>query len=398
MRRFAIIIAAICVAFSVSAQKKPKLGKVESMLLNGDIAGAREMVEQATEYEKTMDNPKTYYLKALIYVALDTATATRGTVDNALETAVAAFQKSEELNEGGKELYLLENGFPALYSSHKENYWGYYFNIAATAYGEEDYATATEYFEYSQLIVPGDTNGYINAGLAAQNAQNLDAAKRNYYKAIELGVKEKSIWNLLIYLVGQDKDFDEAVRLIREAKKIHPNESEFARSEISYLIQAEKIEEAEGNLIAQIEAEPDDPNLYFTLGILNEELSGKAEDEEVKTQRKVSALEAYRKAVEIDPTHYNSQYNIGVMLISQANAVIKERNALGVSRADLKKADELAPLIEERLKVALPQWETIVELNSTEVQALETLSYLYTQLKMMDKAEEVMDKIDALKN
>lgn len=40
--------------------------------------------------------------------------------------------------------------------------------------------------------------------------------------------------------------------------------------------------------------------------------------------------------------------------------------------------------------------ETIHRLEPTDITALETLRYIYSQLKMMDKAMAIQDKIDAL--
>ena len=77
--------------------------------------------------------------------------------------------------------------------------------------------------------------------------------------------------------------------------------------------------------------------------------------------------------------------------------IIKEQNALGDSKADLKKSDELEPIIQEKLSIALPLWEMTVSLKGDELPALETLSYLYTMKKMYDEAESIQAKIEALK-
>ena len=82
--------------------------------------------------------------------------------------------------------------------------------------------------------------------------------------------------------------------------------------------------------------------------------------------------------------------------MTEVNIYIKEQNALGYSKADLKKSDELEPIIQEKLSVALPLWEKTVLLKDDELPALETLAYLYTMKKMYDQAESIQAKIDAL--
>ncbi len=391
----AVVIAGTTMAI---AQPKPKLNRVETWINSGKMADAKDMIDRAVDYEKTKDDPKTYYLRGLVYAVIDTTQEHQGLAENPLPTAAESFIKANEMNGDEKDLFMMDAGIPVAMTTHIEKYWAYYMGKGGNAYGAEDYATAMENFERAALIRPADTNAYINAGVSAQNINENEAAIKNFYSAIEYGLQDKSIWNLLIYLVGSvEKDLEEALRLTREIRKVYPEDNDLSRTEISLLIQMQKVEEAEENLKAQLEAEQDDPNLWFTLGILNEEIAEKVEDEAEKEDRKNRAMEAYNKAVEADPSHYSAQYNKGVMLISEANEIIKERNALGVSKADLKKAEELTPIIQEKLKVALPQWEIIKDLKGDDVPTLETLSYLYTQLKMPEKAEAIMDEIDTLK-
>jgi len=108
------------------------------------------------------------------------------------------------------------------------------------------------------------------------------------------------------------------------------------------------------------------------------------------------AISAYKSALEIDPNHFESNFNMGVIMIDRANKVIKQRNNLGVSRADLKKAAEMEPIIDQKLRDALPQWEKIYEVRPTEKSAIETLRYIYNQLKLYDKSEAMQDVLDAL--
>ena len=109
------------------------------------------------------------------------------------------------------------------------------------------------------------------------------------------------------------------------------------------------------------------------------------------------ARQAYTDAINVDPNYYNAYYNLGVLAMTDVNIYIKKQNALGYSKEDLKKADELEPIIQEKLSIALPLWEKTVSLKDDELPALETLAYLYTMKKMLDKAENIQTKIEALK-
>ncbi len=387
----------IIVALSAYAQK-PKLGKVEGYIKSGSIAEAKDMIDLAVDYEKTKDSEKTYYLRGLVYAIIDTSSVHNGLADNPMDIALESFAKAEELSPADKEPFLIDQtGLPVTMSQHLNQYWAFYYNQGAQAYGNGEWEAAVAGFTKAQMVLPNDTNAYMNAGLAAQNGQDLKTARANYEKAIEAGIKSADIFNLLVYIVGTvDEEPEKAYEIVQKGREFNPDNNDLARSEISLLIAMEKVDEARQGLMTQIESEPNDPNLHFTLGILYEELAGKAETDEEKAKQMELAMNTYKEAIRIDQNYYNAQYNIGVILITQANEVIKERNELGVSREDLKKADELAPVIEERLKTALPQWETIYSIRSDERAVLETLSYLYQQLKMYDKQEEIMALLDQM--
>ncbi|MEM9325170.1 MAG: hypothetical protein AAGA85_05930 [Bacteroidota bacterium] len=383
MRSLILLLCFCTISGSLMAQKKPKLNNAEKALKTADYATAKDIVDQAIVFEKLQDDPKTWFLYGRVYAAMDTAGANLD--DKAMENAMTGFAKAEELGDVSK-LYTTDAvGIPVPFDQHKSNYWAHYFNQGASAYGDGDYEKAVGFFEKSQYILPSDTNGYINGALAAHNASMWEEAKENYAEAIDNGVKSLDIFNLYISILsGQDQNYEKALEVTKQARAIFPDDNSLARNEINLLIQMDKGDEARVNLEKQITEEPNNPDLHFIMGVLQDE-SGNPE----------AAMASYKKATEIDPAHYNATYNIGVLLISEATEIIKQRNDLGISDEDLAKAEELDPMIDQKLEDALPYWEKIHELQPEDEQGMETLKYLYTQLKMMDKAEAMADKIDA---
>lgn len=396
MKRFSFLVFALLFASAaVLGQKKPKLGKVESMYKSGDYAGALEMITAAETYEKTMNNKKTYFLKGLIYAAIDTAGLTLA--ENPRQVARAAFDKYEELEEEGKEESMINANGIFTYTQLIDTYYSYYFNKGATAYSEEKFGMAMTQFGNAAEVRPSDTTAYLYAGYAASNANDYQAAKANYEKAIEMGVTAKDPYNLLIYIYSSvDNDNEKALAHTRKAIAKFPDDNDFRRNEIQLLISMEKIDEARQNLEKAIEAEPNDPALHFSLGVMYDNLSESKETDEEKSAMQDKALASYQTAIDKDPAYLNAYYNAGVMMISRANEIIKMKNNLGISKADQKKAAALEPQIVEKLTLALPYWEKVNELEADQQKTLETLQYLYVQLKMMDKAEAVMDQLDNL--
>jgi len=396
MKRFSfLVLITLLVSAAVLGQKKPKLGKVESMFKTGDYAGALEMVTAAETYEKTMNNKKTFFLKGMVHAAIDTAGL--DLVENPRQIARAAFDRYEEMEEEGKEESYVSSMGIFTYTQLVDQYYSFYFNKGATAYGEDDYATAVTEFGNAAEIRPNDTTAYLYAGYAASNADDYETAKMNYEKVISMGITSKDPYNLLIYIYGTvNKNNEKALEVTRTAIGVFPDDNDFKRNEIQLLIALDQLEEARNNLEKAIENEPNDPALHYSLGYLLDGASESAETDEEKKMLQERALEAYNQATVVDENYLNAYYNAGVMMINRANEIIKARNNLGISKADQKKAEEMEPQINEKLVMALPYWEKVNELEPDQTKTLETLQYLYVQLKMMDKAEEVMNKLDAL--
>ncbi|MEQ8581361.1 MAG: tetratricopeptide repeat protein [Marinoscillum sp.] len=389
MKRTYIIMMALVLSLAGYAQKKPKITKANQARENGDLAEAKAIIDAAIEYEKVKDDGKTWYYRGLIYATIDTTSNEQyaNLSDNALEEAVAAFNKADEIDPEGKNYYITGMmGIPELKNQQISNYYSYYYNMAVMAFQDSEYEKAVDAFEKSYYIVPDDTNAYINAAYAAHNGQLYDAATKNYRLAIDNGATSKDLYyNYVSILTTALDDKEGALAVVDEALEKYPSDGTLQKNRINLLINMGKIEEARSNLEEAIESEPDNANLYFTLAVINDEM---------KDQER--AIKAYLKAIEIDPNHFEANFNYGVILINQANETIKESNSLGMSKADQKKARELEPVISQKLKDALPQWEKVHEINPSDRTAMETLAYIYTQLKMKEKANAMNKKLDSM--
>lgn len=390
MKQLYVFLLACFIGFAGYSQKekKPKINKANSLREKGELAEAKAIIDAATQHEKTKDDGKTYYYRGLIYATIDTTSNAEHAAlsDNALSIAMESFNKAKAMGEASSYYVNNDIGLPILLAQQIDGYYSYYYNIGVTGFSDGEYEKAVGGFENSYLIFPTDTNAYINAAYAAHNGELYDAAKKNYQASIDNKAISKDLYyNYINILTSIDNDNEKALEIVRKGREIYPTDATLAKNEINMLIQLDRIDDAKTNLEKAIEAEPDNPNLYFTLASMYEQL----EDEE-------AALNAYRNALKVDPNHFESNFNMGVMMIDRASEVIKQRNDLGVSKADLKKASALDPIIDQKLKDALPQWEKVYEVRPTEKSAIETLRYIYTMLKMNKKADEMQNALDAL--
>lgn len=389
MRRNLIVAFAVLLSLAGFAQKPPKINQANTSREKGDLATAKDIIDQAIVHEKTKDNGKTWYYRGLIYATLDTTSNPQyaGMKAGALQEAMAAFKKADEIDPEGKNYYTTgEMGLPILKEQQVGGYYGYYYNIAVEAFQTEKYPEAVAAFESSYTIMPSDTNSYINAAYAAHSGELYEQAVKNYKLSIENGAESKDLYNNYVSILAYSLDKkEEALNVVNEALKKFPNDGVLQKTRINLFIQLDRIKDAKEDLLAAIAAEPGNATLYFTLGVLNEEIKDLP-----------AAVDAYKKAIEIDPNQYESNFNYGVLLINEANDVIKESNSLGLSKADMKKAEQLEPVIKDKLRAAMPQWERVYEIKPTDKTAIETLAYIYTQLRINDKAKKMNDILDKM--
>lgn len=390
MKRILTLMIVLAIGTTGYTQKKPKISQAEKARTEGNLGEAKEIIDAAIEYEKTKEDGKTWYHRGLIYASLDTTTNPeyQNLATEPLKTAMEAFAKADELQKGSSEYYISSpTGLPLLKSQQLQTLWGYYLNKGVEAYQADKKDEAVVWLDKTKVVLPKDTTGYIYAGSIALSAEKYDYAAENYYTLInDLDYHSKDAYNSLIYIESSiNKDDEKTLELVRQAKEKYPEDLEFAKSEVATLIRLGKSDEAKVGLEEAIKKEPGNAALYFQLGILEEEL-GNIDVAKV----------AYTKSNEVDPNYYNAAFNLAVLYYNEAVNLITEKNNLGISSAEVAKAKDMQAEIDEKLKLALPYWEKVLELEPNDRTALETLQYIYLQEKEYDKAEEVKKKLEAM--
>lgn len=382
-----LLLVAVLATGTVFAQKqkKPNINKALKMMQEGDLANAKTEIDRAVTDEKLKNNGKTWYYKALIYASIDTSATT--SVDNALQIAMESFAKSDELGKDGSEYFISDaNGLPQLKTQQIQTLWGVYLNQGVDAFQNKSNKDAVIAFEKSSIVNPQDTTGYLYAGLAAQNDKDYETALKNFNKYLEVGGESADVYGSMIYIVGtEQKDNEGALELINKAKSAFPTNNLFPKQEIDILIKLDKVDEAVASLEKALAAEPDNEQLYFSLGVMYDNLKNKEK-----------AIEAYEGSIKANPEYYNAHFNLAVLRYNDVVEMVKERNNLGISAADLKKSEKMDLEINELLKDVLPNWEKVHELNPNDETPMETLKYIYVQLKMYDEAEAMQSKLDAM--
>lgn len=365
-------------AGTMAFAQNSNIRKAESAKDKGNLEEALQLIDEATKHEKTKDDPKTWYTKATIHEAMligpDGEVKDKGQLDKTVE----AYEKTKAMAKG--------NGTYAVFADQRiEAIWGQFLNAGAEAYQNEEYEKALGDFEIATKLKTEDTTAYLYAGISAQQAELWDKAVENYYKLMDLGYKQKDIYNSAIYVERAiHKDDDKALEVVRRAREAFPEDKDLMKEEINLLITTDQADEARKKLEDAIAAEPDNANLYYNLAFLNDQVGNKEK-----------AIEQYKKAVDLEPNYFEANFNIAVVYYNQAADLIKKANEM-----DLKTYQKEGKAIEDEardvFRKAMPYLEKANEIKPDDLTVLETLQTIYSQLKMNDKVAELSKQIQAL--
>ncbi|AHM58848.1 hypothetical protein D770_02905 [Flammeovirgaceae bacterium 311] len=376
---------------TVYAQNKA-VNKADQLLKQVEAPDAKDKVNKLTEAKnnidaasqdaKTKDKAKTWFIRGQVYSAIATAEdeAVQAIAPNAVDEATASFKKAQELENNPNSTYYV------FADQSMNGLWGEFVNRGATAYQAGNYEEAMDQFDNAIKVNPTDTTANLYAGVAAQQVGDRDRSAKYFYQLLDAGYQDKDIYYALIAHERDEKqNYDKAREVIARGKKDFPEETEFRKQEIALLLKQDKTGEAKAELETAIAAEPDNADLYFNLGYLNEELGDQQ-----------AAIDAYKRALEVDPQHKNSAFNLAVIHYNRAADTVKEANNVGLSNAEAKRGQELRKQANQYFKDALPYVENALRLHPDNRTLMEITMVTYDRAGMKDKSNELMKKLESM--
>lgn len=275
----------------------------------------------------------------------------------------------EKYEDASKILYLA-------YSLDKKNNIDYLFYAASSAVNGLDYDNALEYYlKLKSIGYEGITTKYFVTEIATGQEIEVDVTTYDLYK------KSKEYTNLreeitksrlpeivknisLIYISKGENVL--AMQAIKDAREISPKDINLILTEADLYIKlgdelkfAELMQEA-------IEQDPNNAILYYNLGVVN-----------ANQGKRSTAIDYYKKSIEIDPLYEASYLNIASSILDGESSIVEEMNSLGTSSADNRKYDELKVKREQLFVEAIPYLEKLVSINPKNIDAITTLKNIY---------------------
>ncbi|WGF91954.1 tetratricopeptide repeat protein [Aequorivita marisscotiae] len=414
-----ILITGLAFATAISFGQKKEIKKAEKAIKSNEYTEALNYLSEAEPMLSTVDND----MKAQFYAARGQALLGSGGSDfkklkgaaDAFSTAISLDPKIEEqlidplqnlraalingaIKDQNAQQYKMATD--KLYTSYmvtKKDTSDLYF-AAGNAVNGQDYDTALKYYQMLlDLNYSGATVEYVATNKTTGEVEAFDSEKLRDF-AIKSGefIKPESkvtksrkgeiLRNMtLIYI--EKGDTEKAKSLIETARAENPDDVFLMRADadMSYKMGDNK---RYNELMEKIVAtDPENPELYFNLGISNDQLNNKEK-----------ALEYYNKALELRPEYEGALINIAALKLSGEDEIVEEMNSLGNSAADNKRYDELKKIRENSYKDALPYLEKANAINPSNQNVLKYLMNIYSQIGEDAKYKAVKAKLEALES
>lgn len=366
------------------------------------LNNAKTSIDKAAANEKTSGLPLTLALKAAIYSSL----AARDTV---AETSTPLFTTAQEALAKAKELDAEKKENSKMIHDVEINLAQYQLNKGVKEYADKQYDLAYKSFDYYRTVLPEDTNAIYYTGIAAANAKLWAPAIENYTKLLTTNYsgKQRAYQDLSgFYLFN--KDTAGAVKVMNEALAKYPGDAALNKRLIELNLQMGKRDEVLKQIETTIASDPKNKTLYYYAGItytqVADDAAKKATKEKdpaalatlnkTKTDYQAKAIDAYKKALEIDPNYFQANLNLGYVLISPALDLYNAANKLPVNKqkeydADIAQANTM-------FDAAKPYLQKAVDLNPKSVNALSNLKLYYLGKKDMVNANNIKKQIDAI--
>jgi len=379
---------------------KPNVANAEKALKAGKIDEAKAIIDITTASQEFMvdkkgapskNAAKAWFLKGVIYAAIDTTKNEKfkSLAPEGFAVAKESFDKALQIDQDKTPAFLTDAaGFPLMNDQVNAFLAQSYFDKAIKAYQDDkDYKRAFDFTEKTMYFIPQDTSVLMNAGVFfAPAAEEFDKAVSLIKQYHAKGGKSADSYIVLVDIFyNKKKDTQEAIKLLQEAKKANPTNKDFAQTELSIYLNDKKYDVAKQMVEASLKEDPNNNDQLYLLGRLQQEM-GESEN----------AKKTYSKVLAADPKNFDAAAMLADLYWKDAKVEKDKMSALGNSKADLAKAMELDKIYVEKLKIALPYVEACEKISPDDVNVLYSLLTIYGDLDIQASATRVKKRLKTL--
>jgi len=375
MKQRIVILLFLGMTLSLSAQKSRVLA-VKQLMDTEKFQEAKESIELAVWNDKTSKWPRTYYTKGLLCQTAYEAGIKKNDskltslYPDQLYVAFDSYEKALELDATERlhtvikqKYYQLSNDFRAMGEKH---------------YKKQEYQEALRAFEQaikigeSELIAAKtDTNLVFNAGLAAYESANWEKASK-YLSILHDDAYSSTASLLLSMALMQAGDTLSSEKVLLEGMEHHQYDDSLVMYMVNQLVVSHRPETAIDILDSAILARPGNHMFYWAQGLVYRRMGNYEK-----------AISSFLKSDEIAPDNPTLYYHLGVCYHNIG--IDLRESALNISEKERYR--EIREQYLEQFREAVKWLERSYELDPKNEETISILYQLYYQLQMKEEQE-----------
>jgi len=393
----AVLFLVLVTSFTFAFGQKSVRQTASNYLKDQKIDKALEAINQCILDPSTAQDSKTWFLRGNIYLEIANSKdeKIRNLDPNPLAKAMESYKKSLEFDpkkENPKKEYFAEIMVKV------DHQYRAFFDTAIAKYNKKNYREAMVNFGKSAEVLETvnviDTLSLLNGALCAGLANEKKIEKEYYLKLLVGNYRSPSVYSIISDLYLKEKDSANAFKYIHMGLKQYPNNMTLFNSEINIYLTYNIVDKAMNNLNIAAKKDTSNYSIPFALGTLYDNIAN--DTTKSLAQREdafVNAGKSYSKALQLKPDYFDAAFNLGALNLNKASDILVKANNLppdaSTEFAKMKKdADGY-------LAKAMPHLEKALEIQPTDVNAMNALRQIYTRLNLADKKKALQDKINA---
>ena len=362
---------------------------------NGDEVGvllseAKEYIDEALNTESTANDPKMWNYRAPIYleIALKKPELDNLAIIKATDAHIKCLQKGKKDKIIVKKWTSKEDVLAGLVQC------GYkLFNLAIDHYNKGDYKTSLDFYDKIFEIVPFDDEDQLKRGnitketilynsfFSSKKLKDDTKSKELLQSLIDINFNEPAIYIHMSDIFKREKNIEKAIEYLSLGRDMFEDDQSIINTEINLYIELGRTDELLKKLAEAIEIDTENSLLYFNRGTIYDQ-EGQLDNAE----------KDYLRAIELDPSSFGSNYNLGALFFNKA----VELNNSANSTSDDKKYKSLKDQSDVYFNKALPYLESSYSINPKDKNTLLSLKQLYYMKANYKKSDEIKKLISDL--
>ncbi len=381
MKKIAIILSIGFLSLSLGsyAQKSARTSAY-MYLQKGQLDKAKVEIDKAAKHEKTMNDPKTWLYRGMVYYQIATSPlpAYQKLDTNAAMVALESLEKAKKFDVKGK--------YTDDIMLNLNNLTNVFYRDGADGFNEKNYDKSINAFQNAMRVAEDagrfDTVAAFNVGMSAVLANKPDIATKYLKECIDKNFADPRVFMFYERSLKQLGDTTAAAEALKQGRELFPDNLKLLLEEAQLYLEKGESHKLIASLKQAIEKDLENPanaNFYFLIGKSYDDL-GSADSAEM----------FYKKALETKPDFFEAYYNIGAIYVNKASELQEKANELPLEETE--KYNKLNDEANENLQKALPWLEKSLELHPDDQPTLRALKEADARLKMNEKLKELNNK------